>query len=36
VADAAKEFPNVPFSVTPAFGLHRNLARVVLERAGVR
>jgi sirohydrochlorin ferrochelatase len=36
VADAAKEFPHVAFSVTPAFGLHEHLAEVVLERAGVR
>jgi sirohydrochlorin ferrochelatase len=35
VAAAAKSFPNVAFSVTPAFGLHEKLAEVVLERAGV-
>ena len=35
VADVARRFPNVSFSVTPAFGLHEKLAEVVLERAGV-
>lgn len=35
VAAAAKSFPNIAFSVTPAFGLHEKLAEVVLERAGV-
>ncbi len=35
VADAARAFPRVTFSVTPAFGLHEKLAEVVLERAGV-
>jgi sirohydrochlorin ferrochelatase len=35
VADVARSFPHVRFSVTPAFGLHEKLAEVVLERAGV-
>ena len=35
VAEAARAFPNVSFSVTPAFGLHEKLAQVVLERAAV-
>jgi sirohydrochlorin ferrochelatase len=35
VAEAAARFPDVRFSVTPAFGLHEKLAQVVLERAGV-
>jgi sirohydrochlorin ferrochelatase len=35
VANVAKTFPNVRFSVTPAFGLHEKLAEVVLERAGI-
>ncbi len=35
VADVARAFPRVSFSVTPAFGLHEKLAEVVLERAGV-
>ena len=35
VANVAKAFPNVNFSVTPAFGLHEKLAEVVLERAGI-
>jgi len=35
VADVARAFPNVNFSVTPAFGLHEKLAEVVLERAGI-
>jgi sirohydrochlorin ferrochelatase len=35
VANVARAFPNVSFSVTPAFGLHEKLAEVVLERAGI-
>ena len=35
VADVARAFPHVSFSVTPAFGLHEKLAEVVLERAGI-
>ncbi|MEA2766071.1 MAG: sirohydrochlorin ferrochelatase [Gemmatimonadaceae bacterium] len=35
VGNVAKSFPNVSFSVTPAFGLHEKLAEVVLERAGI-
>ena len=35
VASVARAFPDVSFSVTPAFGLHEKLAEVVLERAGI-
>lgn len=35
VASVAKGFPDVSFTVTPAFGLHEKLAEVVLERAGI-
>jgi sirohydrochlorin ferrochelatase len=35
VAEVARAFPHVSFSVTPAFGLHEKLAEVVLERAGI-
>jgi sirohydrochlorin ferrochelatase len=35
VADVARAFPDVSYSVTPAFGLHEKLAEVVLERAGI-
>jgi sirohydrochlorin ferrochelatase len=35
VAAAARPFPGVSFTVTPAFGLHEKLAQVVLERAAV-
>lgn len=35
VTDISRAFPQVSFSVTPAFGLHEKLAEVVLERAGV-
>ena len=35
VSDVAQRFPNVTFSVTPAFGVHERLAEVVLERSGV-
>ncbi len=35
VADVARKFPQVSFTVTPAFGLHEKLAEVVLERAGL-
>jgi sirohydrochlorin ferrochelatase len=35
VANVARAFPHVKFSVTPAFGLHEKLAEVVLERAGI-
>jgi sirohydrochlorin ferrochelatase len=35
VGNVARAFPNVSFSVTPAFGLHEKLAEVVLERAGI-
>jgi hypothetical protein len=35
VANVAKAFPHVTFTVTPAFGLHEKLAEVVLERAGI-
>jgi sirohydrochlorin ferrochelatase len=33
VAAAARAFPHVSFTVTPAFGIHEKLAEVVLERA---
>jgi sirohydrochlorin ferrochelatase len=36
VEEAAREYPNVTFSVTPAFGIHEKLAEVVAERAGVQ
>jgi sirohydrochlorin ferrochelatase len=35
VGDAAKDFPNVTFAVTAAFGVHERLAEIVLSRAGV-
>jgi sirohydrochlorin ferrochelatase len=35
VADVARGYSQVSFSVTPAFGLHEKLAEVVLERAGI-
>ena len=35
VSEVARRYPQVSFSVTPAFGLHEKLAEVVLERAGV-
>ncbi|HMI56366.1 MAG TPA: CbiX/SirB N-terminal domain-containing protein [Gemmatimonadaceae bacterium] len=35
VSDAARGFPQVTFSVTPAFGVHEKLAELVLDRAGV-
>ncbi len=35
VANVARGFPNVSFTVTTAFGLHEKLAEVVLERAGI-
>jgi sirohydrochlorin ferrochelatase len=35
IDEAAKEFPGVTFSVTPAFGIHEKLGEVILERAGV-
>ena len=35
VADAAREFPHVTFSVTPAFGVHEKLAELILDRAGI-
>jgi len=35
VGEVARAFPDVNFSVTPAFGLHEKLAEVVLERAGI-
>jgi hypothetical protein len=36
IDEAAKQFPGVAFSVTPAFGVHEKLGEVVLERAGVK
>jgi sirohydrochlorin ferrochelatase len=35
VATAAQKFPNVTFSVTPAFGVHEKLAELILDRAGI-
>jgi sirohydrochlorin ferrochelatase len=35
VAEAARAFPHVTFSVTPAFGVHEKLAEIILDRAGV-
>jgi sirohydrochlorin ferrochelatase len=35
VSEVARRYPQVSFSVTPAFGLHEKLAEVVLERAGI-
>lgn len=35
VADAARSFPGVAYTVTPAFGVDSALAGVVLERAGL-
>ncbi|HEX9084842.1 MAG TPA: CbiX/SirB N-terminal domain-containing protein [Gemmatimonadaceae bacterium] len=35
VAEAARSFPHVTFSVTPAFGVHEKLAELILERAGI-
>jgi sirohydrochlorin ferrochelatase len=35
VAASAKAFPNVTFSVTPAFGVHEKLAELILDRAGI-
>ena len=35
VAEAARAFPGVACSVTPAFGVHDKLAEVILERSGV-
>jgi sirohydrochlorin ferrochelatase len=35
VAAAASAFPQVTFSVTPAFGVHEKLAELILDRAGI-
>lgn len=35
VSEAARAFPHVTFSVTPAFGVHEKLAELILDRAGV-
>lgn len=35
VAEAAGSFPGVPWRMTDAFGMHEQLAAVILERAGV-
>jgi sirohydrochlorin ferrochelatase len=35
VAAAATTFPQVTFSVTPAFGVHEKLAELILDRAGI-
>lgn len=34
VAEAARAFPHVTFSVTHAFGVHEKLAELILDRAG--
>jgi sirohydrochlorin ferrochelatase len=36
VAGAATRFPDVRYSVTPAFGVNERLAEAVLERVGVQ
>ncbi|MFL5544016.1 MAG: CbiX/SirB N-terminal domain-containing protein [Gemmatimonadaceae bacterium] len=36
VAQAARDFAGVTFSVTPAFGVHEKLAELILDRAGVQ
>ncbi|HXT16069.1 MAG TPA: CbiX/SirB N-terminal domain-containing protein [Gemmatimonadaceae bacterium] len=35
VSEAAAKFPGILFRVTPAFGVNRQLAEVIAERAGV-
>jgi sirohydrochlorin ferrochelatase len=35
VSEAARAFPHVTFSITPAFGVHEKLAELILDRAGV-
>lgn len=35
VSNAARAFPDVTFSVTPAFGVHEKLAELILDRAGI-
>ena len=35
VAAAARAFPQVTFSVTPAFGVNEKLAELILDRSGV-
>ena len=35
VAEAARAFPGVAWRVTTAFGVHEQLAEVILERAGI-
>ena len=35
VAEAAREFPHIPFRVTDAFGVHEKLAELIALRAGV-
>ncbi len=35
VEEAAAEFPQVEYGVTPPLGLHPNLVDVILERAGI-
>ena len=35
VAEAARDFSHVTFSVTPAFGVHEKLAELILDRAGI-
>jgi sirohydrochlorin ferrochelatase len=35
VAEAASQFPDVPYRVTEAFGIHEKLAELIALRAGV-
>jgi sirohydrochlorin ferrochelatase len=35
VAEAARQFPDVPYRVTEAFGIHEKLAELIALRAGV-
>ena len=35
VSRTAEKFPDVTFSVTPAFGVHEKLGELILDRAGI-
>jgi len=35
VAEAASQFPDIPYRVTEAFGIHEKLAELIALRAGV-
>jgi hypothetical protein len=35
VAEAAREFPDVAYRVTEAFGVHEKLAELIALRAGI-